>query len=341
MVENFQVELSAYLYGNGTGATWYPGSSTSVSTTGYGTIEIDSWRNYDLINVSATLGGYGITSVAARLIDNTSEMEIVIPFEMNYINLSNYQGQHENTLLTISCDMRGVDPASAPDSTLIISINTSVPDGHYGYIQPTSIYGSILVESPDEYLPWLKNIFLTLSAIDSSSYHSQLLISDLFSYLRTEFKTFLSNSFDSVVHSLDLNFSSLDSRLESFFKFDKTKPFDPDKTNPLWSYFGEFFLLNTDLLKGLNQGTPVDPSVSQGMTSAGQELADLGQAMAAGTPQVNTQVQVSVPDIPDDGSGILATTMFNFFWQQDYILKMLLTVVALATISYIFFGKKG
>ena len=165
LVENFQVELSAYLYGNGTGATWYPGSSTSVSTTGYGTIEIDNWRNYDIINVSATLGGYGITSVAARLIDNTSEMEIIIPFEMNYINLSNYQGQHENTLLTISCDMRGVDPATAPDSTLIISINTSVPDGRYGYIQPTSIYGSILVESPDEYLPWLKTLVLINDAV--------------------------------------------------------------------------------------------------------------------------------------------------------------------------------
>lgn len=328
LVENFQVELSAYLYGNGTGVTWTPGSSASVSTTGYGSIEIDNWRNYDIINVSATLGGYGITSVSARLMDNTSELEIVIPFEMNYINLSDYNGEHENTLLTISCDMRGVDPATAPDSTLIISVSTSVPSGKYGYIQPTSIYGTILVESPDEYLPWLKALIIVngetnsfLNDLYSSFLQFSTDIQDLITSSFNDFKSFWNSSLDEKITSYK----------EWLYVIEESKNM----------FFDRKLTQIEDLLDNLINGTPVDPSVSQGMTSAGQELADLGQAMAAGTPQVNTQVQVSVPDVPDDGSGILATTMFNFFWQQDYILKMLLTVVALATISYIFFGKKG
>lgn len=335
LVENFQVELSAYLYGNGTGVTWTPGSSASVSTTGYGSIEIDNWRNYDMINVSATLGGYGITSVSARLMDNTSELEIVIPFEMNYINLSDYNGEHENTLLTISCDMRGVDPATAPDSTLIISVSTSVPSGKYGYIQPTSIYGTILVESPDEYLPWLK--YLALAVVNNLNTNFDLF--NLVSDFRNDFTEFTSNIQNHISSSFEdfKSFwnSSLDEKITSFEQW--LLNLEAEKTGLLLDKMNQL----RERLDDLINGTPVDPSVSQGMTSAGQELADLGQAMAAGTPQVNTQVQVSVPDIPDDGSGILATTMFNFFWQQDYILKMLLTVVALATISYIFFGKKG
>lgn len=347
LVENFQVELSAYLYGNGTGVTWTPGSSASVSTTGYGSIEIDSWRNYDMINVSATLGGYGITSVSARLMDNTSDLEIVIPFEMNYINLSDYNGEHENTLLTISCDMRGVDPATAPDSTLIIGITTSVPSGNYGYIQPTSIYGTILVESPDVYLPWLKGFLLSFTSwFDTLFFKIDNLDSNLVNF-RNMFSSFSEEAFafyDDIKNTVTSSFddfktfwnSSLDDKIISFESW--YRQFEVEKMEALVSVgFNPIF----DKLDSLNQGTPVDPSVSQGMTSAGQELADLGQAMAAGTPQVNTQVQVSVPEVPDDGSGILATTMFNFFWQQDYILKMLLTVVALATISYIFFGKKG
>lgn len=333
LVENFQVELSAYLYGNGTGVTWSPGSSASVSTTGYGSIEIDSWRNYDLINVSATLGGYGITSVSARLMDNTSDLEIVIPFEMNYINLSDYNGEHENTLLTISCDMRGVDPATAPDSTLIISVSTSVPSGKYGYIQPTSIYGTVLVESPDEYLPWLKNIFLLIQSNYGDIYTT---VSSILNKI-SEFDVRVQLAFQDVINYLNSIRGNINSFIDYFLNFSRFYEGnldDPDLTNPLWKNI-------IKPLRDMVTGTPVDPSVSQGMTSAGQELADLGQAMAAGTPQVNTQVQVSVPDVPDDGSGILATTMFNFFWQQDYILKMLLTVVALATISYIFFGKKG
>lgn len=340
LVENFQVELSAYLYGNGTGVTWTPGSSASVSTTGYGSIEIDSWRNYDIINVSATLGGYGITSVSARLMDNTSDLEIVIPFEMNYINFSDYNGEHENTLLTISCDMRGVDPATAPDSTLIISVSTSVPSGKYGYIQPTSIYGAVLVESPDQYLPWFKLLTLSVWNIESEILNIFPVVSQNLSDLKEAFKSFsldiknlISSKFDDFKTFWN---SSLDEKITAYqtwlrnFDLEKIQYYEVRWVSPIIS-----------LLESMNQGTPVDPSVSQGMTSAGQELADLGQAMAAGTPQVNTQVQVSVPDVPDDGSGILATTMFNFFWQQDYILKMLLTVVALATISYIFFGKKG
>lgn len=347
LVDNFQVELSAYLYGNGNGVTWTPGSSASVSTTGYGSIEIDSWRNYDIINVSATLGGYGITSVSARLMDNTSDLEIVIPFEMNYINLSDYNGEHGNTLLTISCDMRGVDPATAPDSTLIISVSTSVPSGKYGYIQPTSIYGTILVESPDEYLPWIKTFALIFDELDSVVSVHLPSISNNFSAFLPEFRTFVLNvstyfsDLNTQISSSFTDFktfwnSSLDEKISSYE--DWLASIESQKWQAL---YGPALESIKNKLEDLKNGTPVDPSVSQGMTSAGQELADLGQAMAAGTPQVNTQVQVSVPDVPDDGSGILATTMFNFFWQQDYILKMLLTVVALATISYIFFGKKG
>lgn len=337
VVDNYQVSLSAELYGNGQSVTWNPGSSTSVATTGYGTIEIDTWRNYDVINFSATLGGYGITSVTARLVDNTDTLDdIVIPFEMNYINFSDYDGEHENVLLTMSCDMRGVDPATAPDSTLIISITTAVPTGKYGYIQPTSIYGAVLIESPDMYLPWIKIITLGLSSSVEALFSIDSKLSDFMVSVSSKFddiKNVLSSSFDDFKTFWN---SSLDEKIVSFQEY--LLLLEEESLN------AQKILWWNDVLEDLNtlvDGVPTDEEITNEMTSAGEQLADLGQQMAAGTPQVSTKVDVSIPEIPDDGSGMLATTMFSFFWGQDYIMKMLLTVVALATLSYVFFGKKG
>lgn len=285
VVENYQVDLSAVLYGNGNSVTWYSGSSATVSTTGYGTIEIDSWRNYDVINVSATLGGYGITSVSARLIDNTSDKEIVIPFDLNYINLSDYDGEHENVLMTVSCDMRGVDPATAPDSTLIIGITTAVPSGSYGYIQPTSIYGSILMESPDEYLPWMKLIFNTLDASDISLSYIFQFTSDLyynFNYFRQDFSKFttsLNDSLSSYFGSLEQQISTSFSDFQDFFVQLEIGLYMEYLLPTLYDIRDKLAVSGT-------QQEAVQES-AQGMTSAGSQLADLGGQISAATPDIS------------------------------------------------------
>lgn len=339
-VPDYQVQLNAEIRGNGVTQPFVPGTMASVSTVGSASIRIDDWRNYDVVSLSATLGGYGITSVSARLIDSIEGFERVIPFDMNYINLSTDSVEHESVLLTMSCDLRVVDPGTTPDSLLVIDITTAVPAGKFGSVQLSEVYGSVLISAPDKYLPWIKLQYLILMEIQSNTYLAGTYSESIYNFFRDFYPSVypsLLASIDSIVSSLDV----LDDRFADFFKFDPLNRFDPEKTNPLWSFFGEFFLENIGLLQGLNNGTPVDSSVSQGMTSAGDQLADLGQQMAAGTPQVSTDFQLSIPEIPDDGSGVLATTMFSFFWGQDYIMKMLLTVVALATLSYVFFGKKG
>ena len=328
LVENFQVELSAYLYGNGTGVNWTPGSSASVSTTGYGSIEIDNWRNYDMINVSATLGGYGITSVSARLMDNTSDLEIVIPFEMNYINLSDYNGEHENTLLTISCDMRGVDPATAPDSTLIISVSTSVPSGKYGYIQPTSIYGTVLVEHPDEYLPWLK-FLLTINGESGSNLNSFYLS---FLQFSTDIQDLISSSFNDF--KLFWN-SSLDEKIISY----KEWLYNIEESKNM--FFDRKLTQIEDLLDNLVKGTPVDESVTENMTAAGDQLSDLGAEMDSYTPSL------SVDDISFDATSLVpalgmasAGTLASIVTSDPLVGSMLMIVATLALVGFVLFGKR-
>lgn len=332
-VPNYQVQLNADLWGNGVKQTHYPGNITSVSTTGYATIDVDDWRNYDVISVSATLGGYGITSVSARLIDNIEGFEYVIPIDFNYINLTNQSGEDENVLLTMTCDMRVVDPATAPDSTLIIAITTAVPAGKYGHVQVTEVYGSVLISSPDKYLPWIKLLALSFEEVRVYTSFINDFRLDFISF-RRDFTVFTKSLFDSL-SSISSSFSEELSILNYFFRYDTDNLNDLVLTNPLWADI-------VGILKSIALGNNlVFDEGADKMASAGDQLADLGQQMAAGTPQVSTDFQLSIPEIPDDGSGVLATTMFSFFWGQDYIMKMLLTVVALATLSYVFFGKKG
>lgn len=333
LVPDYQVHLSATVNGNEGSRDFIPGYVCTVSTVGYCSIYIDDWRNYDLISISANLGNYGITSVSARLIDNVEGFEYVIPFDMNYLNHSNPTNEEETARLTLTCDMRVVDPATAPDSTLIISINTAVPSGLYGHFQVFEVYGSILMSSPDKYLPWIKVIYSELISQGSDNYYY---LSRLHSVL-TNVGTYVLNGFEGlstqlvqIRESLSLHYN----QLYDFFLFNESNLLDSTSTNPLWKNI-------IQPLRDLVAGSPMDESTTNEMVSAGDQLADLGQQMAAGTPQVSTDFQLSVPEIPDDGSGMLATTMFSFFWGQDYIMKMLLTVVALATLSYVFFGKKG
>lgn len=327
LVENYFVELSASL----PDSSIFPGDDTSSLYT-YSSILVDSWRNYDLVEMSFTCFTDAVTSVSAVLMDNTSDLEIVIPCDVSYLNREFYQGTEKAVCITVSCDLQGVDPATTPDSSLVVRITSNSNDGS---MQMESVYGAILIDQPDEYLPWLKLLVLSMGQDLNLGFDFFNLVSDFrndFTEFTSNIQNFISSSFEDFKTFWS---SSLDEKISSYK--DWLLEFEAYKL----SAFDRMLTAIYNKLDSINQGTPVDPSVSQGMTSAGQELADLGQAMAAGTPQVNTQVQVSVPDVPDDGSGILATTMFNFFWQQDYILKMLLTVVALATISYIFFGKKG
>lgn len=346
LVENFQVELSAFLYGNGTGVTWTPGSSSSVSTTGYGSIEIDNWRNYDMINVSATLGGYGITSVSARLIDNTSDMEFVIPFEMNYINLSDYNGEHENTLLTISCDMRGVDPATAPDSTLIISVSTSVPSGNYGYIQPTSIYGTVLVESPDEYLSWFRLYSVSFGSMEgflsflpniNSLIYSLLesfenFSTDIQNFLTSkydDFKTFWSSSLDEKLDTLRVQIAEIEANKWQYL------------FTPAFQTFRDRLVeIRDNLAVNAQQQQAVHES-AQGMTSAGSSLSDLGAEMDSYTPSL------SVDDINFDATSLVpalgmasAGTLASIVTSDPLIASMLLIVATLALVAFVLFGKR-
>lgn len=327
-VPDYQVQLNADLWGNGVKQTHYPGNITSVSTTGYATIDVDDWRNYDVISVSATLGGYGITSVSARLIDNVEGFEYVIPIDYNYINLTNQSGEDENVLLTMTCDMRVVDPATAPDSTLIIAITTAVPAGKYGHVQVTEVYGSVLISAPDKYLPWIKLQYLVLEQIQSNSYLAASYTEVISSYLHDFYNSVYPSLLTSIVTDISSMFDSLSTQIG--IEFDE-----------FWNTSSAWWTEGITLILEEIRGKPVDEQKQEDMISAGDQLADLGQQMAAGTPQVSTDFQLSIPEIPDDGSGVLATTMFSFFWGQDYIMKMLLTVVALATLSYVFFGKKG
>lgn len=332
-VPNYQVQLNAELRGNGATQPFVPGTLPSVSTVGYASIRIDDWRNYDVVSLSATLGGYGITSVSARLIDNIEGFECVIPFDMNYINLSTDSAEHESVLLTMTCDMRVVDPATAPDSLLVIDIATAVPAGKYGSVQLSEVYGSVLISAPDKYLPWIKLLALSFEEVR----YNTLFINDLlvsFDYFRQEFSAF-DKSLSDVLSSISSSFSEELTLLTDFFRYDSRNLENYALTNPLWS---DLILTLRSIVLGNSDFIEED---SDKMVSAGDQLADLGQQMAAGTPQISTDFQLSVPEIPDDGSGMLATTMFSFFWGQDYIMKMLLTVVALATLSYVFFGKKG
>lgn len=346
-VENYQVGLSAIMSGNGQSIQFVPGNSPSVSSTGYVRIEVDDWRNFDAISLSATIGGYGVTSVTCRLVNNIGTFEYVVPFDMNYINLSNYEGESENTLLALSCDLRGVDPATTPDSTLFISITTAVPSGSYGYVTLTDLYGSVLVTSPDKYIPWFKLLTFSLANIEgvvindlpsilynvSNLYTSFIEFRDDFTSVMSNLQTHITSSFDDFK---DFWSSSLDEKISSYqewlarIEYDKWTDWYSPKLTSIY-----------DKLSEIATGTPVDPSVSGGMQAAGDNLSSLGSQISSGTPQISTNVDVVVPEVPDDGSGVLAVTMFDFFWGQNYIIQMLLTVVALATVSYIFFGKKG
>lgn len=332
-VPDYQVQLNAEIRGNGVTQPFVPGTLASVSTVGSASIRIDDWRNYDVVSFSATLGGYGITSVSARLIDSIEGFERVIPFDMNYINLSTDSVEHESVLLTMSCDLRVVDPGTTPDSLLVIDITTAVPAGKFGSVQLSEVYGSVLISAPDKYLPWIKLTYIEILNHSSISYEY---LSNIHSLLY-DFKLSFTQSLDSVSSYLETikqqNITRMIYLLE-FFRFNESHLDDLDSTNPLWKNI-------IQPLRDLVAGSPMDENTTNQMVSAGDQLADLGQQMAAGTPQVSTDFQLSIPEIPDDGSGVLATTMFSFFWGQDYIMKMLLTVVALATLSYVFFGKKG
>lgn len=345
VVDNYQVSLSAELYGNGQQATWYPGSSISVATTNYSAIYIDSWRNYDIINLSATLGGYGITSVTARLVDNTDSLDdIVIPFEMNYVNFSDYDGEHENVLLTMSCDMRGVDPATAPDSTLIISITTAVPSGYYGYIQPTSIYGSVLIESPDVYLPFLRYI---LYGVDSIQFLTDTIVGSVAGIYSSLIEGF--NDVNENIAAFSSNVSALFGDMKTFLTDSWNENFEVYKTwfaeislQKLAYQYDYMFLPVKKLLEQIANSTPADETVTQGMQDSANSLGSLGEQMSAGTPDIAVDdVNVDMNSLVSAGGMTSATNLAVVVTSQSLVQQMLLIVISLALVGFVFFGKRG
>lgn len=341
LVEDFYVDLPSVLYGNGNRIDVAAGDSGVISNTGSCSVEIDNWRNFDIVNIRAFLGGYGVTSVSAALVENAVSpgTSIIIPFEINYINLSAYDVGHEDVLLAMSCDLRGVDPATVPDSTLIISFTFSLPAGSYGYLQLLDCYGSVFFASPDEYLPWLKLMYITLNSIDANTQQAAFYVNAIYSFLYDRILPAIS----SINDTLNGNFSSLQEFLNNHWvtSFEDLTDFWTQIEQSKWS------LLHPQLkeiilrLEDLVSGTPVDQTVTDNMTAAGDQLSGLGQQISAGTPQVNTDGNISLGSVPDDGSGVLASSLFNFFWSSDYVISMLMTVVGIATLGYVFFGKKG
>lgn len=336
LVDNFQVALSASL----PDGSYFPGDDTSSLYT-YSSILVDSWRNYDFVDLSFTCHTDAVTSVSAVLMDNTSDLETVIPCEVNYINRDYYQGTEKAVCLTVSCDLRSIDPATTPDSSLVVRITSN---SNAGTLQMTSVYGVVVLHSPDQYTSWLKG--LAGIGIETNQYLFEFLYEDFPAYLNKleAYDAAAAQRAMEIVAQVSARFSDLQDTIGTEFEDFKSWYFDLYTQGEKEKWFGWFkpaFQTVFDKFDQLIDGSPVDEAAKDEMTSAGDQLADLGQQMAAGTPDVSTKVNVVIPEIPNDGSGVLAYTFFDFIWGKDIIIQMLLTVVALATLSYVFFGKKG
>ncbi len=342
LVNNYQVPLSASL----PDSSYFPGDDTSDMGV-FSTINIDNWRNYDFINLSFTVWTDAITSVSVILADNTSNLEITVPFDISYINLDNYQGATKPVAVTLSCDLRGIDPATTPDSSLLIHITCNYADS---WMQMTSIYGSVFIPTPDKYTIWLKGQLLSLEqlsfyalSIDSNTTNIRNLFDQYYSAFNS-FRTDLETSLDEKFDSLNNTFTSVVSGLQTELdlQFDLLKDYLSALEKAKWDQFYKpSFDTIFEKFDALINGNPVDPEVQQGMQDSANSLGSLGEQMQQGTPQLDAgSVNVSLGSIPSDGSQDLAYTFFDLFWNQPILLSMITTVVAVATVGFVFFGKK-
>ncbi len=136
-------------------------------------------------------------------------------------------------------------------------------------------------------------------------------------------------------------YSALDS--ESVFKM-KVLDFVSDiyvLSNAISSRLSTYFPDFLEALQNISQGSNSAEAPAQSAQDKADELAGLGSAMEAGTPQIDANMAVTPGAIPNDGSQNLMTSFFDLLWSNSLMLSMITTVFAIATISYVFFGKKG
>lgn len=332
LVDNFQVALSASL----PDGSYFPSDDTSSLYT-YSSILVDSWRNYDFIDLSFTCHTDALTSISAVLMDNTSDLETVIPCEVNYINRDYYQGTEKAVCVTVSCDLRGIDPATTPDSSLVVRITSN---SNAGTLQVTSVYGVVVLHSPDQYTSWLKG--LSGIGIETNEYLFEFLYEDFPAYLDKleQYDAAAAQRATELVAQLVVLFQGLQNHNSSLI--DDYKDWLTQLETEKWFVmFEPAFDTIFDKFDELINGTPVDPDAEQGMQDSADSLGSLGEQMQQGTPQIDANnVNVSLGYIPIDGSGDLAYTFFDLFWDQSYFLSMITTVFAVATMGFVFFGKK-
>lgn len=342
VVNDFRVDLPATLFGSST-VEKNPGYNASVAIGQTSSIYIDDWRNYDMVDCSSIIASRGITSIEAVLFDNTSSIEIVVPFDVSYVNYSDYDGSLKNTWISVSCDLRGVDPATTPDSVLVIRFTSALNSGETGVMSVTSLYGSVLIESPDEYLPFLKLITLALgnsvdfiSVINNNLYH--------FGENFKNYSVSVFSKFDDIKNALSSSFddfktfwnSSLDEKIVSFQEYLLLLEEESLKAEKL--------LWWNDVLEDLNtlvDGIPTDEDITNEMTSAGDQLADLGQQMAAGTPDISvSDINVDIDGLVSAGGMSTVSSLASTITSNSIISSMLMIVASMALIGYVFFGKR-
>ena len=106
--------------------------------------------------------------------------------------------------------------------------------------------------------------------------------------------------------------------------------------NDVALYFPQFL----ESLDSLTQGSDELGAAADGAQSSADSLGSLGDSIHANEPVIDTNMVISPGVIPSDGSSGFITNLFDLFWSNGIILSMITTVAAIATISYVFFGRK-
>lgn len=329
LVSTSDYSLSGVIRSGSKATSFYPGSYSNLNVSSSDNVifrvEIDNWRNYDQITLDGMITCDTVSSIDVVLEANTSADEWVVPLKNNYISPGD-TSDSSNTIFNFNlyADLTGLDRTSIPDSTLVFVFSVvSVSSSSSCYFQLDDSRGFVFSGDLDP--------------------NGRMLLA-LYVMIRQQTGD-ISTSIGSFQDSFIDLFSELMSKYSNHTEFIET--FLSGYEALLGELYGEngyyYQLIYRPLLEII---TLLSPTSSNGsstneMQSAGDELAGLGQQISSGTPQVDTSGDIVLGDIPDDGSGVLASTIFDFLWSSDYIISMIISVIGIATLGYVFFGKKG
>lgn len=327
-------------------AVMSPGGQASVSSPSgvttalfYFQFPYSVWGNYDYIDFSGYIANAEITSISAFVVNDA-----YVPISTSVIQDMNSRSFY---YYSARIDLTVGNLGSSGNLAVYVNADVITNSGEFGL---WGLSGVIIGEEFDTQNTWYQILYRNMKSGFSSVDGSVVDLMDLVDTWFDETNGNLAGWFDNLNTNLDTEFTNLKTKLQTEFTALKTalSTHFTNIINNLSTWFSNMQTLLTSKfdtviskLQELIDGQAVDEGVTDDMQQSEDDLGNMTDQMEQLSPTINAgDIEVDVDDIvPQEGLSSVSGVL-SIFTGFNIIASMITTVMALATVGYVFFGKR-